>query len=111
MRGALTGCEHPGSLTQDEGVNLGGFDKVGGFTCEPQKYGAVCAMAFAGEGEGSEQFDPDACGLMSFRRQQGSKALGGPHGSDGVGTGRSYADLEEVEEAGRHPFILAANGT
>jgi hypothetical protein len=89
----------------DQTGNLGGIDLVRLLPEESEQYAAVGAMAETSEGQRTEEFDADLGHLLErfLITKSLGKAIGGSHGTDGVGTRRADPDLEQVKETCMHP--------
>ena len=84
------------------------IDFFGPFAGKSEQNGAISGVADASEREGAEEFRFDAgrVGELTAGSEVGRKLAGGAHGADGVGTGRTDADFEEIEDAGFHDCQL-----
>ena len=86
------------------GLDGFGDDLVREFAAEAQEDGAVGAVAVSGEGERAVEMGFDTRGLREQARlaEPAGERRGCAHRSDGVGTGGSDADFEDLKEAGSH---------
>ena len=89
----------------DQTTNFGGIDLVRLFPEESEQYAAIGAMAQAGEGQRTEEFDADLGDPLErfLITKSLGKAIGGSHGTDGVGARGPDSDLEEVKQTCMHP--------
>ena len=84
--------------------NAVGVDGVRLFAGQAQQHGLIGAVADSRQRQRAEQFgvnprDPGQRAALFKAGDEGGSRL---HRSDGVGAGRPYADLEDVENAYRH---------
>ena len=78
-----------------------GVNGIRVFTFEPQQYGFVAAVSFAGGAEGTVEFNFYAGGVLQhfITAQTFDKTRSSTHGADGMGAGGADANLEQVEHA------------
>ena len=85
---------------------LGGrrVDGLGLLAGQAEHDGLDAAVAVAGRAERAEQLGPHTrdAGQQAVLIERAGEHEGGAHRADRVRAGRSYADLEEVEDADRH---------
>ncbi len=112
---ALTGERQGagGAYTRKRGLDRGRIERLGRQSLQSQQDRPIRAVATAGQGEGGVEFRGELRRALeqSAGGQVHHEAARRVHRTHGVGTGRSNADLEDVQNAQHHAAALQSRMT